>query len=66
MQAETRQCHHCEGGAKGLQELQALGLQFIFLLRDFPAGLVVESPLCNAGDTGLIPAQGTKIPHAEQ
>ena len=32
--------------------------------RDFPGGPVVKNPPCNAGDAGLIPAQGTKIPHA--
>ena len=30
----------------------------------FPHGSVVKSLPCNAGDTGLIPGQGTKIPHA--
>ena len=25
---------------------------------------MVENPSCNAGDAGLIPGQGTKIPHA--
>ena len=32
--------------------------------RDFPAGPVVKNPPYNAGDTGSIPGQGTKIPHA--
>ena len=32
--------------------------------RDFPGGPVVETPHSNTGDMGLIPAQGTKIPHA--
>ena len=32
--------------------------------RDFPGGPVVKNLLCNAGDIGLIPGQGTKIPHA--
>lgn len=31
---------------------------------DLPGGLVVKRLPCNAGDTGLIPGQGTKIPHA--
>ena len=31
---------------------------------DFPGGQVVKNLLSNAGDTGLIPGQGTKIPHA--
>ena len=34
------------------------------LLRDFPGGPMVKNLLCNAGDTGLIPGRGTKIPHA--
>ena len=25
---------------------------------------MVKNPPCNAGDTGLIPVRGTKIPHA--
>ena len=33
------------------------------LVRDFPGGPVVKNPLCNAEDVGLIPGQGTKIPH---
>ena len=31
---------------------------------DFPGGLVVENPPSNAGDAGLIPSRGTKIPLA--
>ena len=31
--------------------------------RDFPGGPVVKNPPCNAGDTGSIPGQGTKILH---
>ena len=31
--------------------------------RDFPGGPVVKNPPSNAGDVGLIPGQGTKIPH---
>ena len=34
--------------------------------RDFPCGPVVKSPTCNAGDAGLIPGPGTKIPHATE
>ena len=33
--------------------------------QDFPSGPVVKNPPSNAGDMGLIPGQGTKIPHAE-
>ena len=32
--------------------------------RDFPGGPVVKNPPSNAGDAGLIPGRGTKIPHA--
>ena len=32
--------------------------------RDFPGGPVVKNPPYNAGDTGLIPGLGSKIPHA--
>ena len=42
---------------------------FFFLnhcCRDFPGGPVVENPTCNAGEAGLLPAQGTKIPHAAE
>ena len=31
--------------------------------RDLPVGPVVKNPPCRAGDTGLIPGQGTKMPH---
>ena len=27
---------------------------------------MVNNPPCNAGDMGLIPGQGTKIPHAAE
>ena len=33
-------------------------------IRDFPGGPVAKNPPSNAGDRGLIPGQGTKIPHA--
>ena len=32
--------------------------------RDFPGSPVVKNPPYNAGDGGLIPGQGAKIPHA--
>ena len=32
--------------------------------RGFPGGPVVKNPPSNAGDAGLIPGRGTKIPHA--
>ena len=31
-------------------------------VRDFPGGPVVKNPPCSAGEVGLIPGQGTKIP----
>ena len=33
---------------------------------DFPGGPVVKNLACKAGDRGLIPGQGTKIPHAAE
>ena len=33
---------------------------------DFPGGPVVKTPPSNAGDSGSIPGQGTKIPQATQ
>ena len=30
----------------------------------FPGGPGVKNPPFNAGDVGLVPGQGTKIPHA--
>ena len=36
----------------------------IALNKDFTGGPVIENPPFNAGDTGSIPGQGTKIPHA--
>ena len=33
-------------------------------LWDFPGGLAVKNPPCNAGDIGSISGQETKIPHA--
>ena len=32
--------------------------------QDFPGGPGVKNPSSNAGDVGLIPGWGTKIPHA--
>ena len=32
--------------------------------QDFPGGPVVKNLPCNAGDGGLIPGRGSKIPHA--
>ena len=34
--------------------------------RDFPGGSVVKNPPCEGEDSGLIPGQGTKIPHATE
>ena len=36
----------------------------MMLDRVFPGGPVVNTVSSNAGGTGLIPGQGTKIPHA--
>ena len=34
--------------------------------RDFPGGPVTKNPPCNATEEGLIPDQGTKLPHATE
>ena len=39
-------------------------LQMIEKDNDFPGGPVVKTPCCTAGDEGLIPSWGTKIPHS--
>ena len=36
------------------------------IMRDFPGGPVVKNPPCIAGEAGLTPGQGTKIPHAAE
>ena len=41
----------------------------VFLLlyfRDYPGGSEVGNLPCNVGDMGLIPGQGTKIPHGHR
>ena len=38
----------------------------VTLFGDLPGGLVVKNSLCNAGEVGLIPGQGTKISCAEE
>ena len=41
------------------------GTAFIdFIARLLPGGPVVKNLACSAGDAGLIPGWGTKIPHA--
>ena len=35
-----------------------------YAFRDFPGGPVAENLPANAGDVGLFPRLGTKIPHA--
>ena len=34
--------------------------------KDFPGGTVVKKPPSKAGDVGLIPGRGTKIPHSAE
>ena len=34
-------------------------------IRDFPGGSVVKNSPSNAGDVGLMPGCGSKIPHAK-
>ena len=47
------------------KECQKLTSCVIKKFRDFPSGPVVKNLPSNAGDAGLIPGRGTKIPHAE-
>ena len=49
---------------KALRNMQADLALVRTLLMDFPGGLVAKAPPSNAGDPGLIPGWGTKIPHA--
>ena len=44
--------------------MEAKVIKFKTPMGDFPAGAVVKNLPYNAGDTGLIPGQGNKIPHA--
>ena len=46
---------------KHIQYMKKLKTRF---MRYLPGGPVVKNPSCNAGDAGLIPGCGTKIPHA--
>ena len=52
----------CPGGGTAVLDFSQTFVNTLF--RDFPGGTVVKDSPCNAGDTGLIPGQGTKIPHA--
>ena len=52
---------HMMGGVS-LQKL-LLWTCKILLSRSYPDGPGVKNPPCNAGDSGLIPDWGTKIPH---
>ena len=45
-------------------QTSAFKLDVLTYCGDFPGGPVLENSLCNAGEVGLIPGQGTKIPHA--
>ena len=38
--------------------------RFKVVFRDFFGGPAVKNLPCSAGDAGLIPGQGTKVPHA--
>ena len=49
--------------ARRWEVLSIRGTQIKTTARGFPAGRVVKIPPCNAGEVGLIPGQGTKIPH---
>ena len=51
------QCPHDRGHEVNLENQAEVG-------RDFPGGPVDKNPPSNAGNSGSIPGQGTKIPHA--
>ena len=38
--------------------------QYFLITGDFPGGPVIKNPPSNAGDMGLIPGRGAKMPHA--
>ena len=52
--------------ATGLLRGQVKETQHKAGLGGFPGGPVVKNPPCNAGDTGLSPGRGTKVPHAAE
>ena len=58
------------GGESGFPETWKLSLihpvicQTLQWVGDFPGGPLVKNPPSDAGDAGLIPAQGLRIPHA--
>ena len=54
-----------EGGSKKKKK-KTDPLPLKYIKRDFPSGPVVKTLPSTAGDAGLIPSQGTKIPHALQ
>ena len=52
------------GGSSGEGKSKTGILAIRMSLRDFAGGPVVKNPPSSAGDLGLIPGRGTKIPHA--
>ena len=44
--------------------LKTINLPLKYILSQLPWSQVVKNPPVNAGDTGLIPGEGTKIPNA--
>ena len=56
------QCFACPGGGRTVLDVPQTFVKSPF--RDFLGGTVVKNSPCNVGDTGLIPGQGNKIPHA--
>ena len=44
--------------------MKQVHIKKLYINWDFPGGPVVKNPPSNAGDEGLIPGPGTKIPHA--
>ena len=53
---------------KHIKRIKYLGINLIkkIITKDFPVGLVVKNPPCNAGARSSIPGLGTKILHAAE
>ena len=64
------QGHPCptpgESFLAGLSVFPNKTLKEKYCFGDVSGGPVVENPRCNAGDSGSIPGQGTKIPSAKE
>ena len=64
---KMNRCEETEG-RKSSEKALVIQVGYIFKIcsRDFPGSPVVKTLHSSARGTGLIPGQGTKIPHASQ